>query len=242
MLPGIDDGARSLDVALEMARIAVDDGISVTACTPHLLPGLFDNPGPAVRRMIIDFKEQLVEAGIPLQITTGADVHLTPHTVSEIKSGHALTLNDTLYFLLEPPHITPPPGFFGAVTKIKDSGFIPVITHPERLAWIEPHYPVFQKLAHYGCLMQLTAGALLGQFGARAEHVSWRMIDEGLVDVVASDAHSAGRRRPVLSHARRLVESRFGPELSRKLFVETPACILSNRSVERHFVSRAALS
>lgn len=241
MLPGIDDGAQSLAVSLEMARIATDDGITVTACTPHLLPGLFDNPGPAVRRMVQDFQDTLLEAGSGLQVTTGADVHLTPHTVAEIMSGHALTLNDTRYFLLEPPHMTAPPGFFKAVTFILASGFIPVITHPERLAWIDAHYPVFDKLARQGCLMQLTAGALAGQFGGRAERVAWQMIDEGIADVVASDAHSAGRRRPVLSRARRLVESRFGPERARKMFVETPALILSNKSVERHFLSRASL-
>lgn len=224
-----------------MARIAVDDGITVIACTPHLLPGLFDNPGPAMRRMIQDFRGVLDDEDIRLEITTGADVHLTPHTLEEINSGHALTLNDTRYFLLEPPHMTAPPNFYRAVMRILDGGFIPVITHPERLAWIDRHYPVFAKLAHQGCLMQLTAGALTGIFGGRAERVAWQMIDEGLADVVATDAHSTGRRKPVLSRARRLVESRFGTDYARKLFVETPATILSNRSVERHFSKRASI-
>src|SRR5277367_6444551 len=87
MLPGIDDGAGNLDVSLQMARAAVEQGITVVACTPHILPGLYHNSGPAIRQAIKQLQDALDENGIPLQLTTGADVHMAPDFVAGLRSG-----------------------------------------------------------------------------------------------------------------------------------------------------------
>src|SRR6478736_1792299 len=78
ILPGIDDGSRSLDMSLQMARMAVDDGIEVMACTPHIYPGLYMNATAGIKAARTALQEQLDAAGIPLKLTTGADVHLVP--------------------------------------------------------------------------------------------------------------------------------------------------------------------
>ncbi len=76
ILPGIDDGAPDLETSLEMARVAVSDGIQVTACSPHMMPGIYDNTGPDVRRRVSALQAALDEAGIKLQLVSDADVHL----------------------------------------------------------------------------------------------------------------------------------------------------------------------
>lgn len=196
ILPGIDDGAKTLDVSLEMARIAVAGGIRTMACTPHIYPGMYMNDGPGIAAARDALQAELDQAGIALQLVVGADVHLVPGLIDGLRSGRVPTLHGSRYFLLEPSHTTPPPRLEDSVFNLIASGYTPVITHPERLTWVEGHYPVFQRLIGQGAWMQVTAGALTGMFGPRAKYWGERFIGEGLTHILATDAHSTGRRRP----------------------------------------------
>jgi protein-tyrosine phosphatase len=140
ILPGIDDGAPTLDVALDMARIAVADGIETMACTPHIYPGLYMNDGPGIRGAMEAFQLQLREHDIALQLVIGADVHLVPGLVAGIREGRIPTLHGSRYLLLEPSHHVVPPRLEDSVFQLLVAGFVPVITHPERLSWIADHY------------------------------------------------------------------------------------------------------
>lgn len=153
LLPGIDDGAENLETAIHMARIAAMDGIHMVACTPHIYPGLYPNTGPAIRRAVKLFREQLASAGIPLAITCGADIHLTPDLASGLHSGALLSLHGSRYFLLEPPHHVAPPQLEETVFGLATAGYVPVITHPERLIWIEDYYDLFPRLVKGGGLV-----------------------------------------------------------------------------------------
>ena len=84
ILPGIDDGSRSLDMSLEMARMAVDDGITMIACTPHIYPGLYMNDTAGITAARDRLQREFDERGIPLKLTTGADVHLVPGLVDHL--------------------------------------------------------------------------------------------------------------------------------------------------------------
>src|SRR6478736_4974896 len=88
ILPGIDDGAADLSVSIEMARAFVADGVSVVACTPHILPGLYHNSGPQIRQGVAQLQQILDKEGIPLRLVTGADNHIVPSFVAELRSGH----------------------------------------------------------------------------------------------------------------------------------------------------------
>ncbi|MBW8314187.1 MAG: hypothetical protein K0M73_04785 [Hydrogenophaga sp.] len=100
ILPGIDDGAKTLDESLEMARIAVADGIHTMACTPHIYPGMYMNDGPGIECARFRLQAELVGNGIPLRLVVGADVHLVPGLIDGLKSGLVPTLNHSRYFLL----------------------------------------------------------------------------------------------------------------------------------------------
>ena len=107
LLPGVDDGAPNLSVSLTMARAAVAQGVTVMACTPHILPGVYHNAGPAIRSATSQLQGALKREGIPLQLETGADVHMAPNFVAGLRSGQLLTLADSRYVLVEPPHSAP---------------------------------------------------------------------------------------------------------------------------------------
>ncbi|HYN77845.1 MAG TPA: CpsB/CapC family capsule biosynthesis tyrosine phosphatase [Lamprocystis sp. (in: g-proteobacteria)] len=229
LLPGIDDGAPDLATALAMARIAVADGIQVMACTPHIYPGLYENAGPAIREAVAALQEQLDQADIVLRLTHGADTHIAPDLIAGLRSGRVPSLHDSRYFLLEPPHHVAPPRLEETVFNLMAAGYVPVITHPERLSWIADRYQVFVELARKGVWMQVTAGSLTGRFGATAKYWGERLLDEGLVHILATDAHDVTRRSPLLAEGRRAAERWVGAAEAEHLVIARPRGILDNR-------------
>ena len=232
MLPGIDDGAPDREVALAMARCAVADGIKTVACTPHIYPGLYDNDKDGIGRAIEAFRQVLSEEGIELELTIGADTHLDPNLLGSIRAGRIPTLAGSRYLLLEPPHHTVPPRFEESVFALRAAGIIPVITHPERLSWIEGNYPTFQRLVRGGAWMQITSGSLTGRFGRRPKYWGERMLDEGLVHILATDSHHIDRRPPLLAEGRDAAAARLGEEEAWNLVRTRPRGIIEDAPAE----------
>ncbi|NIM39771.1 MAG: capsular biosynthesis protein [Hydrogenophaga sp.] len=246
ILPGIDDGAKTLDHSLAMARIAVADGIHTLACTPHIYPGMYMNDGPGIARARDALQAELDRHAIALKLVVGADVHLVPGLIEGIRSGRVPTLNGSRYFLLEPSHTAPPPRLEAQVAELIAAGYTPIVTHPERLAWVEGHYPVFKRLIAQGAWMQVTAGALTGVFGRRARYWGERFIGEGHTHLLATDAHTTGRRLPRLTEGLAVARRLVGEREASRLVNERPNAVLNNlppRDVERPEVvtTRASL-
>ena len=228
LLPSLDDGPADLDTALEMARIAVADGITVVACTPHILPGLYDNRGPEIVAALDRFAASLNGAGIELRIVAGADIHILPDLITALRSGRALTLGGSRYLLLEPPHYVLPPRIEDTVFEVTAAGYCPILTHPERLAWIETNFELIDRLSRRGVWMQITAGSLTGRFGSRARYWAERLLDDGLVHIIATDAHDCGRRAPLLRDAYCLAIRRVGDDEARRLVIGRPQAVLDD--------------
>lgn len=232
LLPGIDDGPRDEATSLEMARIAAADGIRVTACTPHIYPGLYENATADIAAAVARLQTRLAEEGIDLKLVSGADAHLTPELHGRLKARTAPTLAGGRYFLLEPPHAVAPPRFSESLFEFVAAGYVPVVTHPERLSWIKHHYASFVALVRSGVWLQVTAGSLNGRFGKAAAYFGEKLIDEGLVHVLATDAHSARHRPPLLAEGRRAAEKLVGAEEARRMVVDRPQAILDDRPPE----------
>lgn len=233
LLPGIDDGAPDLATSLEMARIAVADGITTIACTPHIYPGLYENTAAGIRAAIQALQAELDQAGIALRLVEGADIHLTPDLLAGLRADHLPTLNRTRYLLLEPPHHVAPPRFEEQVFNLLANGYVPLITHPERLTWIEDNYPIFLRIARAGAWLQVTAGALTGRFGKRPRYWSQRLIDEGPVHIIASDAHSVHRRPPLLAEAQVAAARQVGQAEAWAMVRDRPQGVIDNVAVDQ---------
>jgi protein-tyrosine phosphatase len=231
ILPGIDDGAADLSVSIGMARALVADGVSVVACTPHILPGLYHNSGPQIRQKIAQLQQVLDEEGIPLELVPGADNHMAPTFVADLESNKLLSLADSRYVLVEPTHHVAPARLEEFFFDVWVSGYVPILTHPERLSWIKPHYAAIERLIRAGVWMQITAGSLAGAFGRSARYWSERMLDEGSVHIIATDAHDLARRSPKLSEGRELAAKRVGDEEAWHLVVGRPRGVIANEPV-----------
>ncbi len=232
ILPGVDDGAPDLAVSLEMARMAVADGIEVMACTPHFMPGLYDNESQDIRARVHNLNQILLEEGINLALVTGCDAHVRPDFLNCLRDGSLLTLHDSKYVLFEPSHTTMPPRMDELLFNIQMAGYVPILTHPERFKWIEQNYDMFCELAKSGVWMQITAGSLTGRFGKRSEYWAKRMLAEGLVSIMATDAHNVRSRPPLLAEAFDIAKGEVGLEEATRLVLTRPECVIEDRALE----------
>ncbi|MEI8178553.1 CpsB/CapC family capsule biosynthesis tyrosine phosphatase [Aestuariivirga sp.] len=226
VLHEIDDGATSIEVALDMARWAAEDGVEVMACTPHFLPGVYE-PDPAlVVRRVAELNDRLMDEGIELALVTGCEAHVRPDMVRRLAAGQILTINFGRHVLIEMPPATLPPHMDRFFFDLMNAGYKPIMAHVERYRWAERAMPFLENLVHAGVLMQVTAGSFFGDYGRSAQDLASRLLDMGHVHLVASDAHDVTKRPPGLSKAWAYVQSTLGVKEARMIFRQRPEVIL----------------
>jgi protein-tyrosine phosphatase len=231
ILPKLCDGSQNLETSLAMARLAVADGTTHLACTPHIYPGVYHNSASTIFPALEALQSELDAAEIPLKLVAGADVHMVPEVMHGLKQGSIPTLHGSRYFLLEPSHHVPVPGFLEQVENFIHAGYVPVITHPERLRWLDEHYADFIAAARMGAWMQITAGSIHGGFGRNAQKLAERMLQDEVVHIIASDAHGVEKRPPIMSPGVEAAITLTGNEAAIMLMVkDRPQAILDNAS------------
>jgi len=230
ILPGVDDGAQSLEEAALMCRLAAADGCTAMVATPHQRRGEWWNDDVEELRDKADALQAAV--GSELQVLLGGEVHAHPGLLEEIASlpaGGLLTLAGSRYLLLElgPYHSA---GMAADLAhEIVIAGWRPVIAHPELIPWLAPDLGTVQRLIGLGAVVQVTAMSITGEFGRRPQQDVLRLLDAGLVHFVASDSHGPRRRPPGLSRACHAITSRWGEETAVRLTEDNPRAVIEDR-------------
>ena len=231
MLPGLDDGADSWEESLAMAQLAVADGFSTVIVTPHQLGNYAENDGDTIRLQTRRFQEYLNANRVPLLVLPGADVRIEPDLVPKLRGGEVLSLADRRrYVLLELPHelYVPLDHLLG---ELNSAGMIGILSHPERNQGILGRPQLIEPLVDAGCLMQVTAGSLTGSFGPEIMRFSEWILSRGLVHFLATDAHGAKSRRPVLQRAFRRVEKLAGYDTAYDICCRNPARVVADLEI-----------
>lgn len=231
-LPAIDDGACDWDESLAMAQLAVDDGIEGIVCTPHWIPGLYDNTRPRVLKLLEVFRQKLHEHGIPLEVYPGAELRLDLDLLPRIRSGELLTINDTGRFaLIELPEEIIPMNLESFFQNLQRHDLTPIISHPERNFALQREPMMLYRWVQQGALVQITGASLRGRFGPQLEQFSMLLLKHHLVHIVATDAHSPHLRTPQLSEARQLLEQLVGTDQALHMTYRLPQQIIAGKSV-----------
>ncbi len=232
ILPGIDDGPRSLEDALEMARMAVADGITTIVATPHLFRRrsveLRELIRPdALRQAVKGFNLKLAEEDIDLTVLPGCEIPLFPDIIKFIDEKRVVTINDgQRYICLEMPDSIIPPAPEDIIFQLNSRGITPIITHPERNPIF---YDMPQKLRRFvslGCLAQIPAHSLTRGFGWGVSRFAKKLIREGLVHVMATDAHNIGKRPPLMGNALKKLSKLVGESRAWDMVATTPERII----------------
>lgn len=240
MLPGIDDGAKTLEQALAMARQAQADGIRSVVLTPHHLNGVYLNPADRIRQAVSAFKKQTLAHGIGVRLFPGSELHLVPELPTELARGQAMTIADRgRAVLVELPVFSVPIGADQILDELLAMDLTPVIAHPERNRALASDPQRLGDWVERGCLGQVTAQSCTGAFGSGAQQAARTMIGNGWIHVMASDAHRDRRRIPQLGPGRDMVASWTSPELARLLVRTNPKALITGQDVDRDLLHGA---
>lgn len=230
ILPGIDDGARTLDIALQMAQQAVTCGVSHMVCTPHIHRGYFDNSQSSIEAAFHSFNEHVKRESIPLSLSFAAEVRVNELIPIWYKNGELPFLgkyDGKNVLLLEMPHSHIPQGLDVLIKWLLRNNIQPLIAHPERNRELIAENHKFNWLQRQGCLFQATAGAFVGRFGERVEEFAFRLLEKRAFHVVASDTHDLVRRPNDMQAAFEVV-SKDNPEYAKVLFFSAPGQIVAS--------------
>ena len=228
IIPKADDGAGSLEESLEMARMALADGIREIVATPHTQNGVHENRTSDVVRAVEGLRSAFETENLPLKLYAGSEIHVTSKLTMQIKAGELCTFNNQeKYALLELPSQSVPDGLQHEIFELKLGGITPIIAHPERNAPFQKDPELLAGLIRMGALAQVTAMALMGDFGPPVREFAVELIGHRLVQLMATDAHSAGGRPPLLSHAVEEAARILGNiEEAEAMVTDRPAAIL----------------
>lgn len=231
ILPGIDDGAPNMEVAVEMLRNAEASDVKAVAVTPHCnIPNFCDNHyTPDFLARLRQLRTKAVEEGIAVQILAGMEARVNDALLTLLRDGKVLTLNGSRYLLTEFPVDAAPGYCTGMLRKILELGYTPVIAHPERYAAMWQRPECVEDWLSLGCRLQITGGSLLGKFGYDAKQAADFLLDQDLAVCVASDAHGSRRRTNFLADVYDYIALHYGEDTAHRLMWENPLRICQNK-------------
>jgi len=228
VLFGLDDGARTLDESVAMVRMAAEHGTTALVATPHANLSYRFEP-----EQIADRLARVEEAtGGVLRLYTGCDFHLSYENIQDaIEHPRKYTIGQKNYLLAEFSELLIFKNTDEIFARLRDSGMIPIITHPERNGLLRQRREQIDRWVAEGARVQVTAQSLTGTFGRRAQDFSRELLDARLVHVIASDGHDCERRPPVMDEARAWLQNHYGESLAEALCVTNPGATLSGESM-----------
>ncbi|MDH3273559.1 MAG: capsular biosynthesis protein [Gammaproteobacteria bacterium] len=234
LLPGIDDGANTLAESLDMARIAVGNGIDRAVMTPHLHPGRYENTRSSIEQPLREFRAALRREQIALEISVAAEVRLSPEILPLLEQDELPFLGEMAGYrimLLEFPHSHIPLGADNLIKKLLARKIRPIIAHPERNKDVIRDLAKIQPFIDMGCLLQLTASAVAGRFGEGPHLRARQLLELGVVFALATDAHNLKGRRPELREGMQAAAEIVGERAAHAMVYKNPRAILGPRHV-----------
>ena len=211
LLPGVDDGSKSMDISLKLANDAVRDGIDYALLTPHHMNGVYLNHKRAVIQQTQEFQMELDRHKISLKVFPGQEVRINGDLLTALDQDDILFADEGgRYLMLEFPDDDVPNYTSNIIYELMQRGIIPVVVHPERNTMIMKQPDILYDLLSKGCLSQITAGSYVGIFGHKVQKFSKQLIQAGQAYIFASDVHNLPNRKCEMTNAFVKMNHEFG--------------------------------
>ena len=212
VVPSGDDGVQSVSEGLTLGRDAFEHGTRLLYATPHVSPivSLSDERERRIKKAFAELRN-----GLPLELRLGFELTPMPSLLDE--DPWRYMLEQTEHVLVEIPFVGSADLFLEVGAWIEAAGLTPVVAHPERTEAVLTNPGLADDVAERGWLLQVNATSLLGYHSPEMEREGWRLIDDGLAAIVASDGHRAARPM-LLDGAFELTSNRVGEERALRLF------------------------
>ncbi|MBE7177861.1 MAG: capsular biosynthesis protein [Mucilaginibacter polytrichastri] len=186
LIPGIDDGAKTMDDTLELIRRQIDLGMKKIITTPHIMSDYYRNTPEIILDGLAKVRVALQEAGIDIPMEAAAEYYFDEYFEQKVDEKSVLTMGDN-YLLFELSFVNPPPNLVAVVQKIKDQGYKPILAHPERYTYMK--MDEYENLKNWGCYFQLNTISLTGYYSSATKHIAQSLIEQHWIDFVGSDMH-----------------------------------------------------
>lgn len=231
ILPDVDDGSECMQESINMAMIAKEQGIDKIIATPHYHPEFKYLKGEELNKVCEEFKKQLKENNIDIEIYLGNEIYFTYDLIEKISELDFYCLNKSEYILIEFPPTNFPLNLCNIVYELKQKGFIPVLAHVERYIKIHDDPEIIYDCIKTGAIIQINSSSLIGKQGKEIQRFCNLLIGRNMVHLVATDAHGSQRRRPMMKDAYQYIEKKYSKEIADNLFINNAQCILDNKEI-----------
>lgn len=231
ILPGIDDGPETIEESVALAKVLIQEGVHTAIATPHYNDLFPQRSAAEIRERVGELQQTLDLQGLQLRLYSGHEALIKPGLVEDIQDGRLATLNGSRYLLLELWNNSWLPETERVIFELRAFGIIPIIAHPERYRAFLQNSDLLLPLLERGVLTQLTAGSLIGMQGNSTRKCAERLLKEGCIHCIASDAHSAVKRSPRIMQSLEVAVHTLGQSAVHLLSEDIPAAIIQNEKV-----------
>lgn len=232
ILPFVDDGAKDVESAFEMLKMARDASTSAIVLTPH--SNLYENDKNLLFELgfVFDaFKKKVEAEGIDIELYLGGEVFANDDIISLAKNRQLPTINNSRFMLIEFDFYTSSSYILQTVKSLALMGYVPIVAHPERYECIKKSPSSAMGILNSGGLLQINKGSLFGDFGAGAKLSAFELLNHRLAQFVASDAHTVDYRNTDMELAYDIVSSEIGEDMATRLFKTNPNAVIKNEKL-----------
>ena len=226
MLFGVDDGPSQVEESVQMLIEAKNQGVDQVILTPHYREGMFSYPVDQILKNYKHLREQAEWFGVQLYL--GSEYHVDGNMVEHIASRRCQSLAQGPYVLAEFSHGTEFDYMRDAVRNLMMAGYIPVVAHAERYAALAKNMDNIKTLKAEGACILLNASSILGNEGKELKRYTGKILEKGLADLVASDAHGIKHRKCHLKECFEFVSKKYGAAYASRLMETNPKMIIAH--------------
>ena len=188
LIPGIDDGAQTIEESIQLIKGLKALGYKKIITTPHVMVDMYPNTRNDILEGLKKLRKAVAKEKIDIEIEAAAEYMLDDGFDKLVEEKEVLTLGDR-YLLFETSMISSYPGLEDAIFKMRTKGYIPIMAHPERYVYMKEDFKKYIRLKDMGCLFQLNLLSLIGYYGAPSRKIAVKLLQEGMVDFMATDLH-----------------------------------------------------
>lgn len=226
MIPGVDDGAKSLEISIQMLEMAISEGVNGMVVTPHFnIPHYYNKNVKEQFQLLVD---HIQTNKIDFELHLGNEIHVSEENMAAIKSESAYTMGDSRYLLLELPNYHFYSFHEEAIYDLYSNEYKIILAHVERYVIFTKKPEKIKKMSRSGIYTQMTSEYIINK-KTRKDALQW--IENGLINIVASDGHDIVWRPPVMKMAYEIVKKSFGESCAQTLFVENPQRIINDQEL-----------
>lgn len=228
ILPGVDDGARSMEETLWMLRQASEQGIETIIATPHYAVGAKNASVEHLKEIREQVQTEASKINPRLQIKLGNELYYSDSVLESLKAKEALTLADSRYVLVEFSTGAAYNSMYQGLGSLIRSGYIPIVAHIERYHCLEKKEYRIADLIELGCYIQMNCNSLQGGFFDSEAKYNRKLVNQGMVHFLGSDCHDSKNRVPSMKSAIEILKKRCDEGLLNNICYKNPVSVLEN--------------